>query len=423
MSGRSQRFRRATSLGAAAALVALVATALPAGVASAQSVTPTYALSGEARALELALGTQGQTLGVALSRADSTPSAQGAAAGQCDFLGDDPSPEDLPCNESTLATSSYPGERGSADDVCGSPPVPEPLNSVLRMGMACGSSLSGATGGLPFTTNAGKVAELGLELDLGGVAPQIEAAKEQVVDGLQSITNQAPEPVRTALNQLLDTIDAGQGARILLGSASSDVLRSKAGIQLVSDAAGAKVGVLGIPDLDEDGAPILGSADATEDGLIIIEVGAASASASLDLAQGKAAGEVDPALLRVKVRDITKLEPTYVEVEVAPGQSQTLLAGTPLESTITAASGTSKVKGTRVASAADAVRLHLLKGVQGGIVLAIGRATASASVETAEALPKPPEVLPQTGARDMTLVAFGFLVLALAIVGLRRRIS
>lgn len=421
MSGRSGRLQRRTSFAGTAALLAVFVTAFPAGAAE---DSPTYALSGEARALELALGTQGLTLGVALSRADSTPSAQGAAAGQCDFLGDEPSIEDLPCNGATLATSSYPGEGGSPDDVCGTPPIPAPLDSVLSLGLACGSSASGLKSGLAFTTNEGKVAEAALELDLGGAVPQLEAAKEQVIEGLQGITDQAPEPVRTAVNQLLDTIDAGQGARLVVGSATSDVSSSPGGIQVVSDAAGAKIGVLGIPDLDADGAPILGSADALEDGLIIVEVGAASASASLNLSTAKATGEVDPALLRVRVRDITQLNPTYVEVEVAPGQTVTLLEGTPLESTITAAAGTSDVKGTRVASAADAVRLHLLKGVQGGIVLGIGRATAAASIETvAAAQEPPPRVLPQTGARNMTSLAIGMLVLALAVVALRRRFS
>ena len=423
MTGRSDRFHRATSISCVLALAAVLATALPAGAAPED--LPKFALSGDARALELALGTQGLTLGVALARADSTPSAQGAAAGQCDFLGDEPSPEELPCNESTTASSSSPGDGGSTDDVCASPPVPDPLGSVLNIALACGSSISGIKGDLPFTANEGKVAELALELDLGGLAPQIEDVKEQVVEGLQGITNQAPEPVRTALNQLLDTIDAGQGARLLLGAARSDVAPSTAGIEVVSDAAGAKIGVLGIPDLDQEGVPIPDSADALEDGLIIIEVGAARASASLNLDRAKADGAADPALVRVKVRDITKLEPTYVEVEVAPGQTVTLLEGTPLESTITAAAGTTEVKGTRVAAAADAVRLHLLKGVQGGLALAVGRATAAASVEAvaAERLPRPPEVLPQTGARDLTWWAFGLLALALVLGVVRRRLN
>lgn len=375
--------------------------------------------------MEAALGTEGLTLGVALARADSTPMAEGTGAGQCSLLGDEPDPDNLPCNESTASSSSYPGEPGTPQEQCAGPGVPAPLSTILSIGLACGASHSGVTGGLPFTANSGKVAEIALELDLRGLVPQVEDAKEQVIDALQDITNQAPEPIKNALNSVLDALDAGQGGRILVGPSSSNVTKTKDGLEVVSSAAGARIGVLGIPDLDEDGVPILGTSDAIEDGLIIIEVGAAEASASLDLDSAAATSAADPALVTVKIRDITQAEPTYISQSVAPGQTQTILAGTPLESTITAAASTTEVEGNTARAAADAVRLHLLKGVQGGILVGLGRATASAAIDKVLPAPPikrgPPDTLPVTGGRDLTVLALALLLISGALLIARRR--
>ena len=407
-------------------LLALLAAALPAGAAAGS----TYALEGEARGLELGLGDQGLTLGVALSRGDSTPSAQGVGAGQCSILGQNPNPDELPCNESTSQSSEAPSGSSSKDgtQTCAGPAIPAPLNSVLTLDLACGASASSITGGAPQTTNLGKVSEAALELDLRGLIPQAEDAKEQLVDQLQQIIGGAPEPIANALDQLLDAVDEGQGAQIILGPATSDIVSKGTKHTVTSTAGGALIGVAGIPDLDAEGAPIPGSSTATEDGLIIIEVGRASASATIDEVSAAAGSDATAALVTVKVRDITQVKPTYQEVSVAPGQTVTILEGTPAESTITAAGATKESKSGSALAAADAVRLHLLKGVSGGIKLGLARATAAASVDKAQPTvqaknPPNAKVLPQTGARDVTLMALGLLILAGVAIVVRRRVS
>jgi LPXTG-motif cell wall-anchored protein len=162
--------------------------------------------------------------------------------------------------------------------------------------------------------------------------------------------------------------------------------------------------------------------------LIIVEVGRANATASIDRFSAVAASDATAAIVNVKVRDITQVEPTYTEIPVAPGQTVTILEGTPAESTITAAVATKEAKTGSALAAADAVRLHLLKGVQGGVKLGLARATAAASVEAkplAERIDNPPnaKVLPQTGARDVTLIALGLLILAGVALVVRRRAS
>lgn len=409
----------------ALALSTLVLIALPAGAAPAKKAT--FAVEGEARGLELALGDQGLTLGVALTRGNSSPFAAGAGAGQCTVLGSNNDPAEIPCNESTMQKSSTATGGNTPGETCAAPSIPAPLNSVLNIDLACGSSSSSIVKGLPVSSNTGKIGEATLDLDLRGLIPQAEDAKEQLVDQLQDILGGAPEPIATAVNQLLDVVDDGQALQILLGPATSDITAKGDTITVTSASAGARIGVAGIPDLDNEGEPILGTSEATEDGLVIIEIGDAFAKASVDKVSAAAKSDASAALVTVKVRDITQVQPTYQEVSVAPGQTVTILEGTPAESTISAAAATTDEKPGSALAAADAVRLHLLKGVSGGIKLGLARATAAATAEAPPlaAVEEPPlaKVLPQTGARDVTFVALGLLLLAAIGLVVRRRFS
>lgn len=407
---------------AAAAMAALLVAALQTG-ATAAATRSTYALAGEARALELGIAGEGLSLGFALARVDSKPSAMGVGAAQCELLGDDVDPDEIPCNESTTAKTSYPGD-AKAVESCGAPQLPAPLNTVLDVDIACGSSVSALAKGFPVTTNGGEIADIALSMDVTGVIPQVEDLKEQLIDQLQQIIDQAPEPIKNALNQIADALDEGQAGRIQLEPASSNVAALGSTLEVTSSAAGARIGLVGIPDLDKDGIPIPGTSDATTDGLIIIEVGSATATASVDTTRAQAKGAASPAVVVVKVRDITQAKPTYVTVPVAPGQTVTILEGTPAESTITAAASTTEQKGNSAAAAADAVRLHLLKGVSGGIELGLGRVTAAARGDVVKPQPpiQRPATLPQTGGRDVTLLAAALLLAAAGVLAVRRRI-
>jgi hypothetical protein len=414
--------KRAVSL----CVVALVLMALASPpVVAAPAPKLSFALSGDARALELGIGNQGVTLGAAIARADSTPSAQGLGAGECGLLGDNPDPTKVACQSGTVEKSSYPGDAGKPGETCAAPSLPAPLDTVLQLDTACGSSESGlSTGGFPTTSNEGKVAEVAVNLDLSGLSQQLQDAKSQVIDALQQVISQAPDPIKTALEQILNVIDVGQAGQLKIGVASSNIATSATGLTVASSAAGAQIGVLGIPEVDAAGKPISGTAQATENGLIIVDVGQSDASVALDTANATAKAAADPSLVTVKVRDITKTTPTYTTIQVAPGQTQTILAGTPLESTITAADSTVSNKGSSAAAAADAVRLDLIKGVQGGIHLALGRTTAAAQIQAAPAPPPPAEKpLPVTGGPDFTKLGILLLVGSGIAIWVRRRFA
>ncbi|HEY7875288.1 MAG TPA: hypothetical protein VIG64_09215 [Actinomycetota bacterium] len=419
--------RRATSILVVAIIcAALTGTATPASSQQAQA----YALSGDARAAELGIAGQGVTLGAAIARADSKPSAQGLGAGQCSLLGDAPDPTKVTCEASTAEQSSSPGEEGEAGTTCAVPSLPDPLGTVLAIQAACGTSSSTIAKGVPTTLNEGRILETSINLDLGGLSAELQGVKQQVVDQLQDILGQAPEPINTALTQVLDVVDVGQAGKIEVGIAEANIGAVDNGIQVESTAAGARVGVLGIPELDDDGNPLPGTADATENGLLIIEVGHSRSSVTVDTAKAVAEADASPAIVTVKVRDITTLKPTYTEIPVAPGQSQTVLEGTPLESTIVAAAADVSNEGTKAAAAADAVRLELITGVQGGIHLALGRTTAAAQIQPAPERPQPQpgppdeDPLPVTGGSSALLPVGIVLILAAGVViWIRRRIA
>jgi hypothetical protein len=415
-----------------AALVALVALAIPAGAKAPVKAHTDFAVAGEARALELAIGDQGVSLGLAIAQADSTPSAVGVGAGQCTLLGDTPDPDDLPCTDESTVKTRFPGLPGDGNPKCAAT-LPAPLNAIVDLKIACGSSKSGVTKGLPFTTSTGKIAHLGVKLPVGTVfdAAPVNQLVGQLTDTLAPVLDQTPKEVQNAVDNVVNIVTGlaeTEALAVELGPSSSAVTSKGKTITVNSESAGALIGLVGLPEALVDGTDVSVASDPLKNGLVIIEVGTARTSASLNTDTAAAAGAASPALVTVKVRDITKPEPTYVEVSVAPGQTVTVLEGTPAESTITAADSTVTEDGNSAAAGADAVRLHLLKGVQGGVSLALARSTAAVKgdvVKPAAPIVKkaPPETLPLTGGTDMTVPALALILAAGVALWVRRRVT
>ena len=88
---------------------------------------------------------------------------------------------------------------------------------------------------------------------------------------------------------------------------------------------------------------------------------------------------------------------------IKPGVTQTILAGTPLQSTIIVADGsTSKDANGTVHAVADGVSLQLLKGINGGIALALAHSEANVVGAPAVVTPNQQAIvkavtLPRTG--------------------------
>ncbi|MEA2516862.1 MAG: hypothetical protein QOG16_700 [Actinomycetota bacterium] len=412
-------------------IAAVFALAIPAGAKPSSHAKFDYALTGEARALELAIGDQGVSLGVALSRADSTPAALGVGAGQCTLLGSEPDTDNLPCNEDTSITSRFPGTPGDDTPKCAGA-LPEPLASLVDLKLACGSSSSGLLKGIPFTRSTGKVGHLGVTLPVGTVLDSVPVQPliNQLTQTLSPILDQTPAVVHDAVDNVLDLVTGlteTEALAIDLGPSVSNITNKNGVMTVDSSSAGALIGLVGIPEAGVDGTAIKATSDPLKNGLVIIEVGTSRASASVDDANAAATAAASAALVTVKVRDITKPEPTYVEISVAPGKTETVLEGTPAETTITAADSTIEENGSSARSSADAVRIHALKGINGGVAIALAGSKAAVQgkvVKPAAPIKQaPPETLPLTGATDMTIPAlFLFLAAGVAFV-IRRKVT
>lgn len=417
------------------------ALAVPAGAVT--KTTSEYALKGEARALELAVLGDGVTLGFALSQADSTPRALGVGAGQCTLLGDTDDPDGLPCSSENTVRSSYPGDPGSEEPSC-SGTLPAPLSDVVKLNAVCGASASTFKNGVATTRSTGQIASLGVTLPVGmSLVPADLSTEEveQVVDDLTGVLSPvldaAPEEVRDTLEgtkgtafetldgllEVIGGLDATDALKAEIGTSHSRISRSGRVLSSRSTAAGARIGLVGIPSMSSSGT-LIEQADPLKNGLVIIEVGTAQASASVDRATAAATSGASPALVTVKVRDITSPEPKYVEVSVAPGETVTVLEGTPAESTIVAADSETTEEPGSASAVANAVSLHLLKGVEGGVRLGIAGTNAAATAEVNVVKSnRPPRILPQTGARDLGGLALILLVGSAITLGVRRRVK
>jgi len=442
--------KRFVALVSAAALVSAIA--IPAGAAP--RTKSNFALKGEARGLELAIAGQGVTLGLALAQSDSTPRALGVGAGQCELLGAEADPTQLPCSDDNTARSEYPGDPGSTDLICKGG-LPAPLGDVIKLDAACGSSKTTFKRGVAQTVSQGKVASLSAKLPVGlslvpldvdvnqvdqivdtltqALAPVLDVAPAEVREVLEGVEETADDTTDDAqgvvdgLLEIIQGLDATDALKIELGISDSKITRKGSLISSSSEAAGAKIGLIGLPGVGTKDE-LLQAADPLTNGLVIIEVGTSRASASVNKATAASSSAASAAIVTVRVRDITKPEPTYVEVSVAPGETVTVLAGTPAESTITAADSTTEQGPGSASAVADAVRLHLLKGVNGGVELGIAGTTAiaTADIEEEEVAPpvvkgRPPTTLPLTGAQDMSIIALVMLVAAAGVLVLRRR--
>jgi hypothetical protein len=213
-----------------------------------------------------------------------------------------------------------------------------------------------------------------------------------------------------------------------LGPSTSSITNKNGVITVDSASAGALIGLVGIPEARVDGTAISATSDPLKNGLVIIEVGTSRASASLNEGTASAAGAASAAIVTIKVRDITQPEPTYVEQSIAPGQTVTVLAGTPAETTIVAADSTIEENGNSAAAAADAVSIHALKGVNGGVRLALARSTAAVKgdvVKPAAPIVKkaPPQALAYTGGTDLTIPALALILGAGLVLVLRRKVT
>ena len=418
----------------AIALSALLMTAVLALPASAQTQTvetrpESFIATASARGLDLNLFGTRVTVGQSSALINSTPSAKASGAGVALVSG-------------TVSNSDVSGPNQSS-----APPkacvLNLPVASLLTVELACGESRVDTSNGAPSAFGAGSVAGVDLLgttlLDpitalLRSLLDQLLPAVDQTVGAATGAltpvlgnllgglagnlglgTDSSVAPVTGLVDNLLDGIErATQLLDVKVGESNSTTATTAAAVTATANAAGAQIDLL--PGLTLGGAPLLS-----------IIVGQAKSVSTFDRATAKSTPSFDAAVARVRL-GLPLLGSAVTDIPVQLNQPLTLLAGTPLESTISLGAGRTVTDPNTgaVASYADGVSIHLLKGLNGGIALELAHAETGVGGQTRltsqqqTVIPVVPSLAKTGNDPWLPLTGAGLLLVAL---GIRRRVT
>jgi hypothetical protein len=421
----------------AIALSALLMTAVLALPASAQTETietrpESFIATAAARGLDLNLFGTRVTVGQSSAMINSSPLAKASGAGVALFTG-------------TVSTSEVSGANKSA-----APPKACQLNlpvaPLIAVELACGESRVDTGAGGPAAYGAGSVA--GVDLLGNGVIDPIIALLQGLLDQLTPVLDQTVTtvvgtlngvnptlgslltglagnlglgggstvaPVSGLVDNLLDGIQrATQLLDVKVGESNSTTATTATAVTATANAAGAQIDLL--PGLTLGGAPLLS-----------IIVGQAKSVSTFDRATAKSTPTFDAAVARVRL-GLPLLNTPVTDIPIQFNQPLTLLAGTPLESTISLGAGRTVTDPNTgaVASYADGVSIQLLKGLNGGIGLELAHAETGVGGQTRltsqqqTVIPVVPTLAKTGNDPWLPLTGAGLLLVAL---GIRRRVT
>ena len=392
--------------------------AAPASAAQPES----FVATGLARALNLRVLGISATIGASGMEMNSSPLAKANGAGVL-LSG-------APATSQTQARGA--GITDGPRQACLLGPLS--LVALVDIAAACGEARADTVNGIPQAFGKGTVASVDiggqqvlallapvlglLEPVLGQVLTVAQGVVGPVLGGLQlPVLGQLVglDPGTSLVSDLIDRLanvtdlaTVRLGESTVTGSTTADKVMARA------VAKGGQIDVL--PGLALGGSPLLS-----------IKVGSAQATAVYDRT-GANAGSSTPsfdAAIATVTLGLPILGGTVTEIPIKLGQPLTLLAGTPLESTISLGAGTTEKKADgSVVAVADGVSLHLLKGISGGILLELAHAEAAVGgqarivTQQLQQAPERVEVLAKTGS-DPWLPMAGAAMLLAAYAGRR----
>lgn len=351
------KLRRVGVLAASALLVTAFAASSPSASAD---TTETYVGSAAGRALNLDIKAVNlhATLGATTATVDSTLKASATATGSLTPLGD---------NTVTVEATKANGHQ-EAPEVCATPAIPAPASDVIGLAAACAQASSTVANGLPIASSSAAVGRVELKANTILSALPIGDVLEQVFTPLTSTGTQL-DAVTTSVHDLVTSVLNTKTLDAQFGVSTSKVETAAGTVTSTATADGGVIRILPSPTLSA--APQYSNVP-----IATIKVSSSSARAVYDRAAGASADPSwDAALVTVEFSPALGLPVNTIKI--APNQTQTILAGTPLESTITVADGhvVTNADGTKGA-VADGVKLELLKGVNGGVLLELAHSEA-----------------------------------------------
>ncbi|HMC67769.1 MAG TPA: hypothetical protein VKJ07_01335, partial [Mycobacteriales bacterium] len=265
--------------------------------------------------------------------------------------------------------------------------LPSPLGDILNLSVACSLAKADITKGLPNATSTAGVASVNVNaqsllngvlgntplgsLQLGNTVQQVTDTLKPVLDQISNATKQTPvqlDPSST-ITDLLNSLTTQQTLALTLGNSTSTLGTVANTLTSTSQALGGQIKILPIAALNN--TP-----------LATITVGSSKTTASFDRVKGAGTASFDPALVTVDLAPLLGLPASLTHLSIAPGQTITILQGTPLESTITVADGTTTSNGKSASAVADGVSIQLFKGLA-----SLVPTSGASSVHTAAAAP------------------------------------
>src|SRR3954447_14493040 len=367
--------RRIGFLGLAGVVVAAVA------APAAHADTPeTFSATGTARALHVSVLGQDATFGVTDGTVGAPLTAVANAAGQL-LQPQTLSKVALSADNSTAADPTNGQQRGAV------PSLPDPLGTIVKTDLACSLAKADITKGLPNATSTAGVASVAVNaqtllngvlgntplgsLQLGDTVNQVTDALAPVLTAISDATSQTPVHLdpQSTITDLLNSLTTQQTLSLSLGNSTSNLTTVANTLTSTSQALGGQIKILPIAALNN--TP-----------LATITVGSSKTSAVYDRVKGAGTASFDPALVTVDLAPVLGLPANLTHVSVAPGQTITILQGTPLESTIPLADGHTETAGKSAKAVADGVSIQLFKGLS-----ALLPTAGTNSVRTAAASP------------------------------------
>ena len=393
-----------------------------------------YLGNAAGRALDVSILGQHATFGVATAKvaSDLTAKADGAgqlAAGVVSFTG----------NTSAATTGSGTDAKPST---CGTPTIPgagDAIKTVLDLGLACSSASTSVVNNLPIAKSTASVGNATLSANTvlnGALAPvttPLASAVSDLLSQVASATAGSPvkvDPVTTTLNDLVQSVIKTPTLTVSVGESTSGVTANGSTITSLGTANAATIKLLPLPQV---------SGVASTDPVVTIQVSSASAKAVYDRSTGVATPSFEPAIVTISFNSALTQALAVSQIKVAPddipklasalpgnaaastcsddASSICILEGTALESRIRIANGTTvRNPDGSVSAVADGVRLDMLRGINGGIVLDLAHAEAGVGGKpAAKSVPAPAVELPRTGGTPWIPVA-AVSVLGLAIL-------
>lgn len=403
--------------------------ALPASGQTVETRPESFIATAAARGLDINLFGNRVTIGQSSALINSSPSAKASGAGVALISG-------------TVSNSEVnaPNQSAAPPKAC---VLNLPVASLLTVELACGESRVSTQDGAPSAYGAGAVAGVDLLgttliqpiIDLlrsllGALTPVLDQTVGAVLNtltpalggllgglagnlGLGNTANVAP--VSGLVDSLLDGIErATQLLDIKVGESTAAAVTTANAVTATANAAGAQIDLL--PGLTLGGAPLLS-----------IIVGQAKSVSTFDRATAKSTPSFDAAVARVRL-GLPLLGAAVTDIPIQLNQPLTLLAGTPLETTISLGAGRTVTdpNSGAVASYADGVSIQLLKGLNGGIGIELAHAETGVGGQTRltalqqQVTPVVPSLAKTGNDPWLPLAGAGMLFVAL---GVRRRVA